>query len=264
MSKAAATLFMNPKDGYESWKMPTIRARDGLVIGAGDNELGDELLRIPEFQKELEQLKEEARAEGYNQGKEQGYRQGLNQGKTEIQIIGDRLNGVLNNLMEPIHLQDEALESAILNMVVSIARQVVSEEAVKSPENLHQVIQSALNALPRGAENIQVYLNPDDRKLLAAVGNLPDSYQDIQTDSQLSRGGCRIETRESTVDNSLDYRFRQAIAQQVRKQYSSEQMATLSDAVELPDQASIPSESEQLEPAEQSELAKRTTGNDPE
>ena len=258
MSKAATTLFLDQADGYESWKMPIIRARDGLVIGAGDNELGDELLRIPEFQNELEQLKEEARAEGFSLGKEQGYRQGLNQGKTEIQIIGDRLNGILNNLMEPIHQQDEALETAILNMVVSIARQVVSEEAVKSPEILHQVIQSALNALPRGAENIRIFLNPDDKKLLAAVGNLPDSYQDIQTDNQLSRGGCRIETKESSVDNSLDYRFRQAIAQQVRKQYSSEQMAALSETVEPSEHASTSSESEQPEPE------KRTTGNDPE
>ena len=94
--------------------------------------------------------------------------------------------------------------------------------------------------------------------MLAAVGNLPDSYQDIQTDSQLSRGGCRIETKESVVDNSLDYRFRQAIAQQVRKQYSSEQMATLSEAVDLPAQASTPSESEQPE------LEEGTIGNDPE
>ena len=242
MSKAAATVFMDQKDGYQSWQMPIIRASDGLVIHTDDEALTDELLQIPEFQKELEQLREQAKAEGYSQGKEQGYRQGLNQGKTEIQIIGDRLNGILNNLIEPIHTQDEALENAILNMVVSIARQVVSEEAVKSPEALIEVIKTALQALPRGAENIQIFLNPDDKKLLAAVGNLPDGYHHIQGDSQLARGGCRIETNESVVDNSLDYRFRQAIAQQVRKQYSNEQIATLSQAVDLPDAAPVQSE----------------------
>jgi flagellar assembly protein FliH len=228
MSNVISPAFVNADDGYESWKMPTIRARDGLVISNKDEGLGDELLKIPEFQQELEQLRETARAEGFSAGKEQGYRQGLNQGKTEIQLIGDRLNGLLNNLMVPIHNQDEALESALLNMVVSIARQVVTEEAVRSPENLRETIQSAIEALPRGADNIQIFLNPDDKKLLGALGDLPDSYQNIQTDAGLERGGCRVETHESTVDYGLNYRFRQAIAQQVHKQYSDEELAVLS------------------------------------
>ena len=236
MNNVTSPVFLNADAGYESWKMPTIRARDGLVVSNEDQGLGDELLKIPEFQQELEQLRETARAEGFSAGKEQGYRQGLNQGKTEIQLIGDRLNGLLNNLMEPIHNQDEALESALLNMVVSIARQVVSEEAVRSPESLRESIQSAVEALPRGADNIQIFLNPDDKKLLGALGNLPDSYQNIQVDAGLERGGCRVETQESTVDYGLNYRFRQAIAQQVHKKYSDQDLAELSAPVEPPTQ----------------------------
>jgi flagellar assembly protein FliH len=119
--------------------------------------------------------------------------------------------------------------------VVSIARQVVSEEVLQAPDILRDTVQAAIQALPRGADNIQIFLNPDDKKLLAAVGNLPTSFNDIQVDASLARGGCRVETRESTVDYTLDYRFRQAIAQQVRKQYSSEQLAILSESIDLPE-----------------------------
>ena len=235
MNKLASPAFAEHSSSYKAWTMPTIRAHDGLVINSGDEALGDELLRIPEFQEELEQLREAARSEGYSLGKDQGYRQGLNQGKTEIQLIGDRLNGLFDSLMTPVNEQDQALENAILNLVVGIARQVVSEEAVSAPEMLRETIQTALRALPRGAGNIQIFLNPDDKKLLAAVGNLQEG-QDIQVDSKLNRGGCRVETHESIVEYGLDYRFRQAVAQQIKTQYSEQQLATLSEPVELTDQ----------------------------
>ncbi|MBL4584871.1 MAG: hypothetical protein JKX83_09670 [Pseudomonadales bacterium] len=236
MEKIATSAFESAAAGYEAWQMPTIRARDGLVINSHDKDLEDELLRIPEFQKQLEQLRESARSEGFNLGKEQGYRQGLNQGKTEIQLIGDRLNNLVENLSEPVKQQDEALENALLNMVVSIARQVVTEEAVRSPESLRGVIQTAIKALPRGSENISVFLNPLDKKLLAAVGALPNSNQELLVDETLARGGCRVETHESTVDFGLEYRFRQAVAQQINKQYSSEVLGVLSESVELPNE----------------------------
>lgn len=234
MSKAAPSSFVSAGTAYEPWSLPSIRARDGLVIGQNDQSLDDELLRIPEFQQELEQLREQAKAEGYSLGKEQGYRQGLNQGKTEIQLIGDRLNELFENLIEPISEQDEALEDALLNLVVTISRQVVSEESVKEPELLRDTIQSAIRALPRGADNIKVFLNPSDKKLLTAVGKLPSAGQ-IEEDATLARGGCRVETNESTVDYGLDYRFRQAIAQQVRKQYSRQDLDTLIEPIELPE-----------------------------
>jgi flagellar assembly protein FliH len=75
------------------------------------------------------------------------------------------------------------------------------------------VLRSALKALPVGAENIRIYLNPLDFESIKALRERHDESWRLLEDDQLMPGGCRIETEHSQVDATLETRLQQLIAQ---------------------------------------------------
>lgn len=172
---------------------------------------------------EISNITREAEEEGFKSGYEEGFAKGEIQGekkgrtdgetkaweeeKARLQDECERLQAICDRLSVPLQSQDETLEKTLLDMAFYFASSLLQKEIEQQPEALHAQIGKAVQALPVGASNMTIYLNPDDAALMQNY--LPEKHQNwpIQVDPEMSRGGCRVETRESLVDFSVEKRW---------------------------------------------------------
>jgi len=116
----------------------------------------------------LKQGLEEGRTNGFAEGFEKGLAEGRAEGQREQKIVLDQLKGMLE-----------------------------------------QVITNALALLPSHARDVVVHVHPEDATLIREL--LTDATDDadwsIAEDPLLTRGGCRIESLNSSIDASLESRL---------------------------------------------------------
>lgn len=171
----------------------------------------------------LQQLREQARHEGYEEGLKNGHRDGLAQGLAEgrskidqeLQRIRAELDTILNGLALPLAAMDEQAEQALVQLAMSVARQIIRRELRAAPGQIVAVVREAVQLLPMSRQTIRVFLHPEDaalvREVFALDAGAEHSWQVLDDPGQ-SRGGCRVLTDDSTVDASLDSRIAAVVA----------------------------------------------------
>jgi flagellar assembly protein FliH len=183
---------------------------------------------------ELEKIVESAEREGFEQGRQAGYEKGMAEGyeagreqgliekRQELTAEQQRFQHLAEALLKPIDQQDVELEQMLLSMVCTLTRSLVHRELLTDSSHILTLVKSAVAALPQSAKNLRLYLNPDD---LAVVETYAEEQQlDWQffADSSLLPGGCRVETRESRVDYSVENCLKQQLEAFVNHQLSGE------------------------------------------
>lgn len=183
---------------------------------------------------ELQEIVESAEREGFEQGRQAGYEKGLAEGyaagqeqgamekRQELTAEQQRFQHLADALLQPIDAQDAELEQLLLDTICTLSRSLVHRELLTDSTHILTLVQEAVAALPRGAKNLRLYLNPDD---LAVVETYAEEQQlDWQffADASLLPGGCRVETRESRVDFSVANRLKQQLEAFVNHQLGSE------------------------------------------
>ncbi len=153
----------------------------------------------------LNSIREKAYQEGFNKGQQDGVASGQQQNEQVVKS----LNSILNALATPLKYVDEALEEELVNLAVSIAKQIVRRELKTDPEQIVAVVKESLLFLPSSAENVRVYLNPDDAELVRKIMpvNASERKWTIMDDPVLSRGSCKVETDSTVVDASFESRI---------------------------------------------------------
>jgi len=166
---------------------------------------------------ELEQIRAEAYNEGFATGERDGFHAGQlkaqQEARTRLEARLAELEAVMAQLMEPIRQQDDQIEDMLLTLVESMVRQVIQRELSTDSSQILSVLRSALKALPMGAENIRIYLNPADFEAVKAVRERHEESWRLLEDDQLLPGGCRVETEHSQVDATRETRLQQIIEQ---------------------------------------------------
>lgn len=166
---------------------------------------------------ELEQIRAEAYNEGFATGERDGFHSGQLKGQQEAKAVLEarvaELESIMTHLLEPIREQDEQIEDMLLELVETMVRQVVQRELTTDSSHIQQVLRGALKALPMGAEQIRIYLNPADFDAIKAVRERHEENWRLLEDDQLLPGGCRIEAEHSQVDASRETRLQQVIEQ---------------------------------------------------
>ncbi len=168
----------------------------------------------------------EARIEGHNQGLEagrkdgfaEGFEKGLAEGRAEglreQRQQSDHLKGLLAQLSDPLQGMGDELQSELLTLAVAMAQQLVRREIQVEPGEVIPVITEALALLPSHARDVVVHVHPEDATLIREL--LSDTSDDadwtISEDPLLSRGGCRIESLNSSIDASLETRLASLMA----------------------------------------------------
>ncbi len=230
---------------YERWELPVLgeefakRARDPKATKPPTAaEL--EGIRESAYQEGLEQGKkdgyqkgyEEGRQSGLEAGKEEGLSIGTAQGETaalkakssEIQTHLTQLGDLMTALQLPIQEYQEEVEEAMLNLILAISRSVIFRDLSLGPEQIKPVVREALAALPNSEEQITVYVNPADFDFLTEHLPAEHGYR-YSRDERVMAGGCRVETRHTLLDYTVEKRF-QAAVQQMLSRHSDEVVTT--------------------------------------
>ncbi len=234
------------------WQLPEIDAR-GNIVASAEKEARERRARQAEVVEDvdaeqlqpitaesLQQITEAAEAEG----RERGYREGLEKGagegreqalqetRAQMQAAEQRLTRLFEALCEPLQAQDNALEQQLLAMVCHLTRGIVGRELHTDSSHILAIVERALAALPVGAGNITLYLNPDDLALVEAFAEQRRKDWQFVGEPGLLPGGCRLETRESLVDYAVETRMDTLLAQFLDQKLGAEDGAADSDSGE--------------------------------
>lgn len=166
---------------------------------------------------ELEQIREEAYNEGFSTGEKDGFHAGQIKGQQEARTRAEarfaEIESLFTQLMDPIKDQDELVEDMLLKLVETMVRQVIQRELKTDSSQIVQVLRGALKALPMGAGNIRIYLNPADFDAVKALRERHEETWRLLEDDELMAGGCRVETEHSQVDATLETRLNLIVEQ---------------------------------------------------
>lgn len=219
--------------GLSRWDMPSFDAephhvpleRDELAAEPAVEEEPEEPVEPalrPYTVEELEQIREEAYNEGFSTGEKDGFHAGQLKGQQEARVKlearMEELEHLMTQLLEPMREQDDQIEDMLLSLVETMVRQVIQRELQIDSSQITAVLRGALKALPMGAENIRIYLNPADFDAAKALRDRHEEKWRLLEDEQLMPGGCRIETEHSQLDASLETRLQQITTQLFEQQ----------------------------------------------
>ena len=186
-------------------------------------EVVDEVEEVPldEVQpltlEELESIRQEAYNDGFATGEKEGFHSTQLKVRQEAEAALTAkvasLERLMNNLMAPLAEQDMQLEKAMVGLVEHMTRQVIQREMKTDSRHIEQVLREGLKLLPMGADNIRLFINPQDFDQIKALRERHDENWRIVEDDSLQPGGCRIETEHSRIDASIETRIKQAMSQ---------------------------------------------------
>ena len=164
----------------------------------------------PMTARQLEEMHDQARREGFEQGLQAGREAGLQ----EFRQATSLLEGVLDKLDAPFEELDEAVEQQMAQLAMLVARQLVRRELKTDPSHVIGVVREALSALPLAARNVRLALHPSDVTLVRDALAIHDDKQTLRLieDPLLERGGCRILSETSQIDASVETRLNAVIA----------------------------------------------------
>ncbi len=179
-----------------AWRAPEVPGQAAGGRRAGENE--------------LTALQQRAWQEGFDQGRAAG----VEAGTRELAVRVQSLERVLDAFARPLEDLDHRVEQELLALVQAVVRQLVRRELHHDPAHLLGIIREGLGALPLGAGEIIVRLNPRDAEALRET--LPPDSSDrawrLEADPLLEAGGCLIASERSNIDARLDARLSRVIA----------------------------------------------------
>jgi len=182
---------------------------------------------------EMQEIYEAAEKEGFEQGHEAGFQkgnaegyeagrqQGLMELRAQLAVEQQRLQQIMHALLDPIKAQDDDLENMLLDIICSLTQSVVQRELQIDSSQILLLAKTAVDALPVGSKNIRICLNPEDVTTLQTYATEHQLDWKFFGDTQLQRGGCRVETPESRVDFSVSMRLQTVLEQFLTGQLAS-------------------------------------------
>ncbi len=98
-----------------------------------------------------------------------------------------------------------------MNLTTVLARAVVYRELTIDSSQIRHVVRRAMEALPSTADNIRIHINPEDCEMVREVTARLDASASVIEDASILPGGCKVETRHSLVDFTVEKRFQRAV-----------------------------------------------------
>lgn len=213
---------------FSSWTLPDVEG-GATAATAAPRDPGNEQVARGLTARQLEEItvqaQREGRAAGLEEGRVAGHAQGLEEGRAAAQQELARqvalLQSTMAQLFEPIAAQQTEIEQALMQLALDIARAVLDRTPPLEAAELLPVVRRAVRELPVGARNITVLLHPQQVELLRDCAEWPGAWQ-IQADSRVELGGCKVRTDQSLVDYSVELRFRQVAARLLAREANAE------------------------------------------
>jgi len=204
---------------FSSWSLPEVEDGKAPAATAAARDPGNQVVARALTARQLEEITAQAQREGHAQGMKEGRVAGVAQGLDEGRIAArqelakqvEQLQSVIAQLLEPIAAQQNEIELALTQIALDVARAVLDQTPPLAAAELLPIVRRAVRELPVGARNIIVVVHPQQLELLRDCAEWPTAWQ-LQADSRVELGGCKVLTEQSLVDFSVELRFRQVAA----------------------------------------------------
>ncbi len=205
MKSMSKVINCKSQQDCKPWRAPDFNVSEESIF--------DYKLTDPEKSSNRSQL-QQIRQQAYEKSYAKGYMEGLSQGQKEVDIQLEYLRSIMATLAMPLPDYDEQLVDEMVQLSMSVVRQLVRRELKTSPDEIVAVIKQAISLLPTTSAGVTLELHPDDAKLVRRALMDPDvkSGWKINIDPFLSRGGCRILTHSSRIDATVETRLNAVIA----------------------------------------------------
>ena len=156
---------------------------------------------------------EEVQKQAYDEARAEGYADGLKAGEDETRSRIDKLEKLLRSLAKPFELLDESVEKQLVELSITIAKQLFRRELHADPSHIVGVVREAIQLLPGGSRDVTVKLHPEDTALIEDLLATPEGERawSIAEDPLIDRGGCKVVSENSQIDAQVEKRFEAVI-----------------------------------------------------
>lgn len=182
---------------FERWELASFDLGAGAK-NQGQGNIKKELVTVAEV--------ESIRQQAYKEGHDSGYTIGIQQARSEA----EKINGLMQGIQSELNQLDELLAHSLLDLSLEVARKMVSEILLAKPEVVLKIVSDAIVSLPHFNQSAHLILHPEDAELVRQhMGEqLQHSGWKFLTDPQISRGGLRVETAHTSVDATVEARWK--------------------------------------------------------
>ena len=159
---------------------------------------------------QIEQIYQQA----YEEGKATGYQEGRAQAKDEAQVETLQLQSLITSIEQELKQTDQTIAQDLLTLAIDLARKITGQVLTIKPELILPVVEDALRQLPTVSQPIRLTLHPDDAVRIRShlENHTTHPKWHIHEDSQITPGGCRIESGGCEVDATLATRWQRTLA----------------------------------------------------
>jgi flagellar assembly protein FliH len=159
-------------------------------------------------------IKEEAAAEGYEEGHTAGYADGLKVGRAEAKKELEYLQAISGEFGKAVAEADETIAHDVMDLALQLAKGMLRNALEIRPELVIPVVREAIEYLPVLQQPALLIVNPADAELIRnGIGEeLEKGGWRLVEDSQISRGGCRIDTASNQIDATAEARWKRLTA----------------------------------------------------
>jgi flagellar assembly protein FliH len=198
-------LISKNREDCKPWRAPNLNVSEESVF--------DYKLTEPEKLTHRSQ-QQKIRQQAYEKSYAKGYMEGMAQGQKEIGVQLEFLQSIMANLAMPLPGFDDQLVDEMVQLSMSVVKQMVRRELKTSPGEVVAVIKEAISILPTTSAEVTLELHPEDAELVRSALMSPDTESNwkISVDPVLTRGGCRVLTKSSRIDATVESRLNAVIA----------------------------------------------------
>jgi len=183
----------------------------------------------------LEDIQKQAYEEAYEKGRSEG----LLAGSQELAKRITDLDSILGSFAEPFSKLDDQVVSDMVDLVISMLRQLVRREIRTDPGQIIAIVREAVTSLPTASSKVYLHLHPDDVTMVRDTLSLSDDERnwELVDDPIISMGGCLVRTEYSQVDARVETRIAKLIAQVFGEDRATENTAATEDTAAVKDTA---------------------------
>lgn len=184
---------------FTAWQLPE------FPPSADESTVEDvELPSLPTVE-EIEQIRAEAAEDGRAQGHAEGYEAGLAQAREEVERQQERLRGWLVSLSAPLTDLDDEVGLQLTRLAAQMAAAIVHRELTLTPDDIRQVANEAIAALPANSRSLTIYCHPDEVAALSDAAGADDWT--IRSDDTVRAGGLVVAAGDARIDATLESRW---------------------------------------------------------
>ena len=154
-------------------------------------------------------------AEGFTQGQKEGFTQGIKdaqaQADQQLQQELGKLSQLYHSLSSARDYVEAEVEQVLVQMSLQLAASLVQADLSQHQERLLNIISQGIDALPVGADLLQIIAHPQDEQWLQQHYHNAQVNWQLVPDANLTPGSLQIKSKQSLVNLTLEHRWLQQV-----------------------------------------------------